>query len=65
MVVVFFFQNAGRKSFLFSLTIHIDIHFVWVVQDQCILVLGIKLHLIPVYDEIDLVVMGGLIWLGF
>ena len=49
------FLNAGRKSLVFSVCMHIDLHVVWVVQIDLISVWGIELDLIPMKDEIHLV----------
>ena len=38
--------NAGRKSLVFSVSMRIDLHFVWVVQIDLISVFGIELDLI-------------------
>ena len=40
--------NAGRKSPVFSVSMQIDLHFVWVVHIDLISVWGIELDLIPV-----------------
>ena len=52
------FLNAGRKSLaLFSVSMQIDLQFVWVVQIDLISVWVIELDLIPVWNEISLVVV--------
>ena len=51
------FLNAGRKSIAFSVSMQIYLHFVWVVRIYLISVWGIELDLVPVQDELDLVLV--------
>ena len=51
--------NARRKSPVFSVSMQIDLDFVWVVQIDLSSVWGIELDLIPVYNENDFIQCGG------
>ena len=48
------FLNAGRELLVFSVSIQIDLLFVWVVQIDLTSVRGVELDRIPVQDEMDL-----------